>query len=238
MSSVVNAFAKAKERTEVLAAAKGESCAYFVGRGTEHEDLGETIRLWCNEHLKAREALARAEGYEKPIREFAERVWVERLAQEGIPSPSPLKLVNADGSTATFVVQDRTASTHIDDKALTALSETVGPEAVAAAIIERTIYSFDPRIMGHVVNVPGRRRARTVESIIGERLMAMTDDLVVKGVLTADEAGALIVASSKRTLSPGFVRDSIPPLCEHKAGRIARAIAALGSAVVRFLKPA
>jgi len=231
----VNAFLKARERTEVLAAAKNESFGYFVGVGTEYEEIGEAVRMYCEETRKAKESLAKAETYERPIRELAERIWLQRMAHDGIPNAAPLKLVNADGTTVIYTVQDRTGSTSLEDRALEELRLAVGAEAVHAVLEERTTYSFDPKIMSRLVTLPGRRRARTIEQIVGERLTAMSDDLVVNGVLTADEAGALITASSKRTLRRGFLRE-LPVMCEYKVGRIAKAIAALGSAVVRYIK--
>ncbi len=235
--SVANAFSKARERTRVLTKAKNESCGYFVGVGTEYDDIGRAVRVYCDESAKAKEAAAKAKVVEESIRQFAERIYIERLAHDGIPNPAPLKLVDASGATVVYTVQDRTGSTGLQEETIQQLRDILGPEEVNSSLVHRVVYSFDQSIMSREVSLPGRRRPCTIEKIIGERLQRLTDELVVNGVLKADEAEALIKADGKTTLRKGFMQD-LPRFADHMPGLLAKTIEALGAAIVRFIKPA
>jgi hypothetical protein len=207
---------------------------FILNRTPRHRKIGEAIRLYRIECDKAKAALKRAEAQALVIEAFAQCVWLERMAAQGVPESAPVRLVNAAGEVAVYTVQDKTGSHDFKPETLEELGGLVGADVMNDWVAERSLFTFNPVLLAKQV-VQGRRKPQLLAAIVGERLIVLTRELVRDGLLSEIEAKELVVHKRARSLKRGFLR-TLPGLCG-SVETLSAVVAAMGAALVRYLKP-
>lgn len=173
------------------------------------------------------------------LREVGDDRVLPQWAQEGVLPASPIKLVDSiDGASVTFIVQDRTTSTAASESAIEALADALDLKSDAAGLaVESEIFAFNADVLGMRVRDRTTGRKTTVQSLVGTCIAGLLSDLVADEELTPQQAGSLLTVTRVKKWAPGLL-EKIGKLAAGDVMRLRSAVSALGSAVVRYVKPA
>lgn len=227
----VSVFKKAASKIETPKASKpSKETAWLVGSDQNTEVLAEAIVEvnTCQREAKALEA--RASMFKSMLKTYCEDQWTTYMATTGVSPQTPMKVINRQGQSVTFVVQDRATGYVVKPEVEEALSDILGPGAVEDIVFEQTTFSFDPIVMAAPA-IDGS----LVQDVVGEALTGLLETLVQEGKITQVQADGLLTANTIKTFKPGLLT-RLPDLCGRKVGIFATAVAAVGSAIVRYVK--
>lgn len=224
MPPAPNALASAREATP--ATARESVLVVDLDPGSEEARSVSTL-LEANATKAACET--RYRSAREPLHRFAESWWVRRLLAGAAPG-GPVKFRNpTTDETVSWVVQDRATSADLDPDAVAELGSLLG-RRVAKEVVERTEYRFDPGILdAELPDGSGR-----VFDLVGEDLAKLLAKHVKAKRLTREQADALIVKRTRRSLAPGFL-GRLPKLAGDEP-TLVRALDLVGKAVLRFLR--
>jgi hypothetical protein len=197
-------------------------------------DIGELNRLAA----ELKETTTKLDACKDRLKTYATEQWLYHWATLGAMPPAPVRLADPlSGESCNWVVQDRSASFAPADDALAALDVELGESVVEAYLRESTTYSFDPTILALRARDPMTEKRSTIQAMIAMRIAPLLEQLVADDEIEPWQAKALMTVETTRVFDAGFI-GRLPELCGRDAGRLGRAVAALGSAIVRFVKPA
>jgi len=230
---MANAFAKAAGKVQAAAPArKKKETQWRVGAGEQERAIAEAISAMI-EIAGQRKALETREGlFKGRLKAYAEELYVRDFAAVGVEPERPMNLVNDKGESVTFVVQDRSQGYKVSDETVDALTDLLGPGAVAELLYESVEFGFDAAVMaGPAMDGSGR----LVQDVMGEELGKLLERLQLEGVLSEAQVDGLLAAKQVRTYRPG-VMQRLPEICGRSVSRISDFLAAVGGACVRYIK--
>jgi hypothetical protein len=207
--------------------------------GPDENDDGLTTALAEFNRLAAEKKTitTRLTAAQELLESFAGERWIEHWAEHNEQPELPVRIVNPEtGEYATFVVNDKTATTVVTDKIKTPLSVVLGTDAVKAGLVETIVYSFNQDLLGKTVKNPITGRRQPLQKLLADRIGGLLDSLVTVDELTRPEADSLLTATTVHVFDRDFVA-SLPGLCNHHVEALDAAVTALGSAIVRYVKP-
>lgn len=217
-------FAKAAAKKDSAPKAAKKSTTWAVG-DAQGERVGLSVKelVLISGQMKALEA--KKSLHSQVVSKFANQRFVGDFAALGVMPETPMKVVNGDGDSVTFVVQDRGSQYALKDEQVEALEAVLGVDATADLIYDETTIQFNRSVMA----VPG------VSEAIEAALEKAISGLVKKGVLDGDTADELVEAKVKRALKPGTL-DRAASLVGNDQTRLAAFIDAMGSGCTRYIK--
>lgn len=167
----------------------------------------------------------------------------QRVATGGCLPTTPIIVSNYKGESLTYVVQDRTSSSNLSEEQLQMLREMLGADTVARVTMRITEFGFSPEVMNEIageipVGVSAEEAAAMprVFNIVARRVSQALNEAVEEGEITAEQKASLLTASPKTVFKKGAFND-LAQFTGQDVNRIKGTLEALGSAVVRYLKP-
>ena len=220
-----NAFAKAAAKAP---ATKKKSTEWLVDDPVAAAAISELVEA----DAQAREAESRVKSLKEQLCAFADGGYVHHLATHGAEPERPIVLINpVDHAQVTYVVQDRSASTALDDDQVDELHELVGAGLAGELLTERQEFGFD----AEVLEQPTADGQSTVREVLGAELDKIATKLRRKGVLSAEQAEGFLVARRKRVLQQGTLT-KMPELLGRSAKALGRFLEIVGKASSRYIK--
>jgi hypothetical protein len=198
------------------------------------KDLGELKRLTAQQETIE----TKLDACKARLKAYADDRFIPLWAADGKMPEAPIKIAcPTTGHKVGFVVQNKTVGYAPDADQYAQLCELIAPSRLAATMVDVSVYSFNPAILAKRVRDPSSiGRKTTVQRLVADRIAPLLVSLVANEDLSRTEADALLTVNVKQCFSGEFIAE-LPKLVGGDAGRLRRALTALGSAVVRFVKP-
>lgn len=219
----VNFFAKAKAAAPPADAKKKKQTSWVLD-GSRDESLS-ALEADIHTILEAKAVIDTANNKKslasKRVSDYALSRYAADYASLGVPPETPLIVSNKSGENVTFVVQDRTTQAVISPEQEEALVELLGEDEAAGILVSQETYAFNGDILA--------------EEGVSEALSGAIAALVEEGKLTEEQAGGLIVASTKRRIAPGTV-DRLAVVCGRSNGKIEQLVKVLNGSIVTYVK--
>lgn len=222
MGLFAKAAAKAtKETTKV----KKKATTWNVG-DPEQDEVSKSVKELVRLSGEAKALTAKMSLHKQTVHKFANRQFVTQFADNGVLPETPMKVVNADGDSVTFVVQDRSGQYSIKDEQVDVMVQLLGEDATNDIVYEENTIRFDRLVM----SIEG------VAEAVEKALESAVRKLIKDGVLTEENADELIVVDSKRSLRPGTL-ERAAMVTGKDVIRLGAFLDAAGSQFCRYVKP-
>ena len=219
-------FAKAAQKNKTATASKPKSGRTWVV-GTDEEKkkvadaVGELVKISSEmKALKSKENI-----FKGVVSKYAEDCFISDFADVGVRPDTPMKVANSEGSSVSYVVQDRGGQYNLKDDQIEALSEILGPDAAQDLLYTETTIQFSR----HIMAIPG------VADEVERALESAVKRLMKAEVLTGDAADELIEVNQKTAFKPGTL-DRAATLVGQNKTRLKQFIKAMGSSCCRYVK--
>lgn len=200
-------------------------------------EIAEAIEACAVLSAEIATAKTKLDAAKEIVETYAGKRYIAHWASYREPAAAPLKVVTAEGQSVLYIVSDRSNGYAPNAKCLSGLTEAIGSfEPIEAALTTTTSHTFSEEILALPVRDPVSKRKVSLLQWINRIISPRLEELVTSGELERGQAEALVVATASRTFDSTFV-PSLPTLCERDQSRLVRAVAAMGSAIVRFCKP-
>jgi hypothetical protein len=230
-----NLFAKAKEAA-VVAPKKEKGTVIQLPKELDVEGrlIGESALLnhAVTEVLEAsaEEKAAKNKGSlaKGRLSKYTQARLVELTAKFGVLPPTPMSVVNHNGESCTYVMQDKSQQNAIGPEQIELFKSVLGEDGANRVVHTKTIYSFDVDTMEQ----KAANGEMTVAEIVAETVSAA---LAADARLSDDQKASLIQSSEKTYLKPNTLQ-RVAELCGADAARIEQFLDAAGSACVRYIK--
>jgi hypothetical protein len=208
-------------------------CSDDDGAAVLKTDLAELNRL----AKEATEIETKLEACKTRLTAYANARWLKYWAANADQPRTPVRLVDVkSGASASFVVQDKTRKYFPEPAEVAALVVEFNAD-FEPFLVESTKYSFDADVLAIRARDPLTEKRTTIQAMVAHRIAPLLESLVADCEITKEQARGLLTVETKRTFDAGFLA-RLPELCGRDADRLGRAVAAIGSAIVRFVKPA
>lgn len=207
-----------------------QGTTWTLAKTGEQGKLAKAIQDFHQFEREAKEAKLKADLAKSHLLSYCEHRWLEEVASTGDGLPTPIKLCNAAGQSVTFVIADKTGSTSLDNSQYGALVGVIGKNCARAGTRERKRIYFDGNTLDQ-----STLDGRVVYDAVEEFLSLMVDDMVIAHVLTAEQSKSLYAVKKTRTFTSDFMA-YLPGFCNLDVDKLRVAIAAIGSALVRYIK--
>lgn len=159
----------------------------------------------------------------KVIKKFCLGRFYKDYAQMGVFPETPMTVVNSDGDKATFVVQDRSASSAVKPEQVEELADILGEDRANELLVSETTFSFNRDVL----------LREGVADVIDKALERVQNQLRDKNLLGEDED--LLTASQKTVFVPGTL-ERLAIICGRDTTRMEAVVGAMGSAAVMYVK--
>lgn len=220
-------FAKAAAKTEATkkASKPKKNTTWLVG-DPKGDAVGQAVHTLVE--LDAQEKAIKAKmGVAKTVvLTHAKESHVRDFCSLGVPPDTPMLVQNSDGEKVTFVVQDRSGQYSPKQENLDAMAALLGDGAADELTYTETSIGFDRTMLA----IPG------VSDAIEKALERVITKLVKDEVLTADQAGELIVVNQKTSFKPGTL-ERAAQIVGNDTTKMSQFLDAMGSCCVRYVKP-
>lgn len=221
MSLLTRAKEKAKSTTNKKAK---KNTTWSVGEETNEQIAGSLKELsQINADIKALEAKKKIHA--SVVSAYAESNFINSFCDMGVMPDAPMKIVNQNGDSATYVVQDRSGQYKLKDDQIDVLIQILGEDVVDDLLYTQHTIGFDRSIMA----MPG------VTEAVDKALTTAVKRMLRDGVLDAQSADDLISVDAKIAFKPGTL-DRAASLVGRDKGRLRSFIQAMGSSCCRYVK--
>lgn len=219
-------FSKAKGKSAQDAAApKKKGVNWVCGASEQEKQVAESLTQ-IREISAEMKALDAKMGIHKDrVKAYGNQKFINEFASQGVLPDSPMKVVGSDGSSVTFVVQDRSSQYRVSDEQVEMLNVVVGSDVAESILYEETTFGFNRDIL----SIPG------VSEVVEKALEAVAKKLVSSQVLTGEQADMLIEADTKRAFKPGTLERAVLLTGDNKQN-LSMFLDAMGSSCVRYVK--
>lgn len=152
--------------------------------------------------------------------------WCTEFARLGVMPPTPVSVVNHNGESLTWVVQDKTQQNTLNDEQVELLEGLLGEDAATIAIEEATVYGFNKDTMAEAAG------DTTVEEVVFE----LVNEVLMKDTRLSDEQkSSLIDSNTVKRLRPGML-GRLAEITGADATKIEQVVEAIGSGLPHYLK--
>ena len=223
-------FAKAAEKSKSEKKdTKKKSTIWNVGN-PESSPVAKSL----NELTQLQADLKAVEGkmtiHKSVVKNAAEENFIADFAGLGVMPESPMKVVNSEGNTATYVVQDRSGQYEIKEPQVHALTQLLGQDAVEELMYEETTIAFDRTVMA----IPGV--AEVIEKALERAIRSLTASKDgKKPIINEETAERLLDVKTKVALKPGTIERAASIVGKNQA-KLEQFLEAAGSSCVRYVK--
>ena len=171
-------FQKAAAKSKSKAAAKKSEGTFWVVDGEAAESVGELVKI-----ADEQKAIDTRTGiHKRAVQTYADEIFSREFAAHGVMPDTPMKIVNDDGASVTYVVQDRSGQYGISDAQMAQLVGIVGQEKAESMTHSEMTIKFNRDVMA----LPGV--SRFVERCLEAGIKRMSED----EILTEDAASGLV----------------------------------------------
>lgn len=154
--------------------------------------------------------------------------FVEMTAKLGVMPPTPVNIVNHNGESVTYVVQDKSQQYPLGPEQVELFNELLGEDGANKVIHKKTEFAFDVATMEE----KAANDTKTVFDVVCE---IVSNALINDPRLSDEQKGSLIKSVEKTFLQPNTL-DRIATLCGADSERIGQFLGAAGSSCVRYIK--
>jgi hypothetical protein len=230
-----NLFAKAKEqKADTPKKAKGTIFQLPKELDAEGKLMGDSavLNYAVTEALEAsqEEKTAKNKGNlaKGKLAKYAQGELVKTIAKLGVMPPTPVEVVNHNGESVTYVVQNKAGQNPISGEQIELLQQEFGAELCALMTEQRETYAFNPETMAEAT--PDGKN--TVQDVVFEIVSAA----LVECKRLSDEQKANIIAATTKSFLRETTLPRVAELCGADANRIDKFFEFAGSTVVRYVK--
>lgn len=181
----------------------------------------ELVRL--NGELEARKTQMGA--HKNRLLSFANSLYVKWFVNRGASPETPMKVVADSGTSVTYVVQNKCASSKVGDEQYNQLIDVVGGEVAARMVEDVTVIKLNDELLENPA----------IFKIVNDALERAVKKMVDGGLVSQEVAETIVQAESLRRFKPS----TLDLLLEYSGRDISRAedlLDVMGSAVVRYVK--
>jgi hypothetical protein len=213
---------KAKDKT---ASKSKKSTTWFAGSSTEDQKISDSIKELAKINADSKALEAKKRVHAAVVLGYAERNFISDFSDQGVLPDTPMKVVNADGDSVTYVVQDRSGQYALKPEQIEALKAVLGEEVAESLIYTEHQFSFSRSVMA----IPG------VAEAVEKALESAIKKLVRDQVIDAEAADALIELNEKTALKPNTL-DRASMLVGGDKTRLKMLLDAMASSCCRYIK--
>ena len=249
-----NLFAKAKDK-QAEAPVKAKGTAYQLPKTLDDEGklTGESKLLneAIHEILESEEEKKKAENRGKlakgKVAKWTFGEVVKTTAGLGVLPPTPVSVVNHNGESVTYVMQDKTQQNPLKQEQVELFGAIMGEEGAQNIIHEKTVYSFNPEVMEQAAyDAKATAAARKAnpdaapvysesESVMDVIMELVSAAIVECNKMTDEQKENLIASKTGYHLRPNTLA-RVAELCGGDVTRIEQFMEAAGSGCVRYVK--
>ena len=233
---MANLFAAAKKDKPTTAAVrKGTTFQLPKNLGKDGKLEGESLVLNNAVHnlieasKEEKNAKAKVSVAKGQLNGWVETVYCMEWAKLGIQPPTPITLVNHNGETNTFVIQDKTQQYTLKDDQVEILTALLGPEGVTKLVENVDVYSFNSRTMAEPA---ANAEDSTVQDVIFELVSTAVEN---DDRLSEEQKNALIEVTSTNRVKPSHL-SRLAEIGGCDAGKLQELLGAIGSGSPHYVK--
>lgn len=214
-------FQKAAAKSKSKAAAKKSEGTFWVVDGDAAESVGELVKI-----ADEQKAIDTRTGiHKRAVQTYADEIFSREFAARGVMPDTPMKIVNDDGASVTYVVQDRSGQYGISDAQMAQLVGIVGQEKAENMTHSEMTIKFNRDVMA----LPGV--SRFVERCLEAAIKRMVKD----EILTEDAASELVDVDEKVAFKPGTLSKA-SMIAEGDQAVLNELLEVMGSSCCRYVK--
>lgn len=187
----------------------------------EDQEVADAIDEFVEANSRKKQAEADQEVAKSVAVPYCRSEFLKQFAEQGRKPDNSPKFRTPEGNTVTFVTQDRGERYNVSDEQMETLQALLGEEKIEQIIIRDMTFKFN----NDILNKDG----------VMDALGAKIGELVADGVITENEAGALLQADPRTTVRKGAL-DDLARLCDNDPDQMESVMAALGSHVSNYIK--
>lgn len=218
-------FARTKEKAAKEAPSpKKKATTWSVG-DPNGDVVGKSIKELVKIDAEMKALEAKAGIHKQVVQKFAHDRFVDDFASAGVLPDTPMRVVNSDGDTVTYVVQDRSGQYQVKDTQIEDLKNILGADVVPSLIYTETTFSFNRDVMA----IPG------VSEVVEKALEAAIKKLVKDEIISENVAENLLSVSEKTAFKSGILSRA-SSLTGNDVIRLDAMLDALGSSCCRYVK--
>jgi hypothetical protein len=218
-------FAKAAAKAADKAAAKPKKKETVWAVGPADAGLGKAVKDYVRIENEIKALETKANVLKGLIKDEGSSRFVQDYAELGVHPETPMRLMNDEGESATFVVQDRGSQYGLKEGQIEQLIGLLGEDAAKNEIYEETTFAFNREVLA----VPG------VLEEIGKALERAQKKLVESEVLKEEQAELLLDAKTKTAFKPGVLQ-RLGMICGRDVVRMESFLEIAGSSITRYAK--
>jgi len=230
-----NLFAKAKEAA-VVAPKKEKGTIFQLPKELDVEGrlIGESALLnnAVTEVLEAsaEEKAAKNKGNlaKGRLSKYAQSRLVEMTAKLGVLPPTPVNVVNHNGESVTYVVQNKANQNALSPEQVELFKSEFGAELGESLVVRRDVYSLNSEVMNDV----GTDGKTPVVEVVAE----IVSNAVANDKRLTDEQKQNLILVASKTFLKASAPERVAELVGTDAARIDKFFECAGSAVVRYIK--
>jgi hypothetical protein len=192
--------------------------------------IGKAITEFLQRTKEAKDAEKLAGLAKKTIADFAEAQWLKLFEDASAQPATPFKIVNADGESVGFTVQDKSDGYTLKEEAAAGLACILG---LGNDAMERvTSFGLNSAVLRepcvvHCGNSVGEVMAWELNNFLAKQVQC--------GHISRDQASRLFTCEKVEVLKANFL-GRLPELAKRAGVQIKELLDVVGSAVVRFVR--
>lgn len=159
------------------------------------------------------------------VSKYAKSAFVEHFAENGVMPETPMKVVNADGDSVTYIVQDRSGQYNLKQEQIEAMNQILGEDVVDDLLYNEVTFSLNREVMA----IPG------VTEAVDKALSTAVRKLVKDEVIDGDQADELVDVSEKLAFKPKMLQRAAT-LTGNDKTRLLQFLNAMGSSCTMYTK--
>jgi hypothetical protein len=197
-----------------------------LSKSANDKAIGKAITEFVAKTKEAKDAEKLACLAKDKIKAFAEERWLKLFDENGEQPEGPFKVINADGESVNYVVQDKSDGYALSDEQLSELEHVLGP-FLSSDVAKSTRFEIDNKVL--------YENGCFGPPLVGELLAGAIMGLIQNRCITPDQGARLFLVKKVNELKPGFVK-RLAFNTMRRGVQIKSILDAVGSAVVRYIK--
>lgn len=217
-------FAKAKDKKKATPSKPKKNTTWSVG-DPEGDKVGKSVKELVRISGEMKALNSKMGVHKQIVAKYADQSFVRDFADLGVMPDTPMKVVNTDGDTVTYVVQDRGGQHKLKDDQIETLEQVLGEDVVEDLLYTETTIKFNRSVMA----LPG------VSEAVEKALESAIKRMVKNEVIDEETADELVEVDEKTAFKPGTL-DRAATLTGRDQTRLSAMLDAMGSSCCRYVK--